>query len=214
MEVHGKDVRKGTKIPYMVHLLGVCALVLLDEGKETEAIAALLHDTLEDHPEQVTATSIEEQFGTEVLSIIQGCSDTSPDYRGGPKPPWKERKQYYLNHLEELFTGSNSRGNGADSAPTYPPSETLAVSILRVSLADKVDNVRSMVKDYREDGEAFWERFNAGKEDQIWYLASLLDVYHKGHERLKKDKFLLEEFKRSFEELKQLAGYNSSTEQV
>ncbi len=191
VEVHGKDVRKGTTIPYMAHLLGVCALVLLDGGNETEAIAALLHDTLEDHSEQVTATSIEEQFGTEVLSIIQSCSDTPSNYRGGPKPPWKERKQYYLNHLEGLFNGKSSEEHKTHSVPRSLPPESLAVPILRVSLADKVDNVRSMVADYRRLGEPFWKRFNAGKDDQIWFITSLLDVYQKGHKRLKACAFLM-----------------------
>lgn len=214
VEVHGKDVRKGTTIPYMAHLLGVGALVLLDGGNETEAIAALLHDTLEDHPEQVTATSIEEQFGTEVLSIIQSCSDTPLNYRGGPKPPWKERKQYYLNHLEGLFNGKSSEEHKMHSVPRALPPESLEVSILRVSLADKVDNVRSMVADYRGLGEPFWERFNAGKDDQIWFITSLLDVYQKGHKRLKACAFLMAEFERSVGELKQLAGYNFSTKQA
>ncbi|MBN1662411.1 MAG: HD domain-containing protein [Deltaproteobacteria bacterium] len=94
-EIHGDDHRKGTTIPYISHLLSVCAIVLEDGGDEEEAIAALLHDTLEDHPEKVTKAILAERFGPRVVEIIELCTDTPPDYKGGPKPPWHERKTAY-----------------------------------------------------------------------------------------------------------------------
>ena len=151
MELYGTDVRKGTpSIPYAAHLLSVCALVLLDGGTEEEAIAGLLHDALEDHPEATSRRIIAERFGEEVRVLVEACSDTPPDYRGGPKPPWKGRKAAYLYRLE-----------------TAGPKER------RVSLADKLDNARSIVADYHAHGDLLWSRFNAGKEDQLWFLRSL-----------------------------------------
>ncbi len=198
IEVHGEDVRKGTKIPYIAHLLGVCSLVLYDGGSEDEAIAALLHDTLEDHPENVKPEILTNRFGSEVLNIIRACSDTPADYKGGQKPPWKERKEKYLVHLENLFSGL-SKG-----PETSGERKRQAAKVLRVSLADKLDNVRSMVSDYRKaihkssgSGESFWGRFNAGKEHQLWYLESLVAVYTMGHETVGSSTFLLEEFQRS-----------------
>jgi len=209
LEVHGEDVRKGTSIPYMAHLLSVCSLVLYDGGSEVEAIAALLHDTLEDHPEKVNPEILTNRFGPKVLTIVQACSDTPPEYQGGQKPPWKERKERkekYLKHLKNLFLGLSKKSD------TSGERKKKAAQVLRVSLADKLDNVRSMVSDYRkaihkssESGDSFWSRFNAGKEQQYWYLESLLNVYTMGHESLGTSDFLLEEFQRSVAELKALA---------
>jgi (p)ppGpp synthase/HD superfamily hydrolase len=154
LEVHGRDRRKGTGVPYFGHLLSVCGLVLKDEGTEDEAIAALLHDTLEDHPATVTSTDLSQRFGNEVLVIVQGCTDTPPEYKGGPKPPWRERKLAYLEHLRHARQG-----------------------VLRVALADKLDNARSMLADYRLIRETLWSRFNAGKQDQLWFLVSLVEAF-------------------------------------
>lgn len=99
--VHAGDVRKGTQIPYVAHLLGVCALVLADGGDEDEGIAGLLHDTLEDHPDLVSRHQLEDRFGARVRRLVEGCTDTPADYRGGPKSPWRERKLHYLEHLRD-----------------------------------------------------------------------------------------------------------------
>jgi (p)ppGpp synthase/HD superfamily hydrolase len=84
--VHRTDTRKGKRTPYVSHLLGVCSLVLQHGGSEDEAIGALLHDTLEDHPELVTPASLRKRYGAKVLAIVQGCTDTPADYKGGAKP--------------------------------------------------------------------------------------------------------------------------------
>lgn len=152
-EVHANDPRKGTPIPYVAHLLGVCALILNDGGDEDEAIAGLLHDTLEDHPDVVGRAELERRFGARVLRLVEGCTDTGPGYGGGPKPPWRRRKETYLEHL---------RHAGPDA--------------LRVSLADKVDNARAIVSDYKAVGEKLWERFSAGREEQLWYYRSLVEA--------------------------------------
>jgi GTP pyrophosphokinase len=152
--VHGSDTRKGTAIPYVAHLLNVCGAVLADGGDEDEAIAALLHDTLEDHADTVSRDEVARRFGARVLYIVEVCTDTPADYRGGPKPPWRQRKTAYLEHLR--------RTPAAD---------------LRVSVADKLDNARAVLADYREVGEALWRRFNAGRDEQLWYFRSLVDGF-------------------------------------
>lgn len=152
--VHGRDLRKGTGIPYMAHLLGVCALVLNDGGDEDEAVAALLHDALEDHPERVTAEEIQAWFGARVAAIVVACTDTPPDRSGGPKPPWRARKEAYLSHIRSAEP-----------------------RLLRVSLADKLDNARAILADLREIGDGLWSRFNAGKDQQLWYYRSLVEAF-------------------------------------
>jgi (p)ppGpp synthase/HD superfamily hydrolase len=153
-KLHGHDLRKSSQVPYIAHLLHVCALVLQDGGDEDEAIAALLHDALEDKPEKINQNKIRKRFGERVVSIVLISTDTPADYKGGPKPPWHTRKEAYLRQVRQ-----------ADP------------SLLRVTVADKLDNARSMLADYRRIGEELWERFNAGKEDQLWYYHNAVDTY-------------------------------------
>lgn len=150
MAAHGGQTRKGTDIPYVSHLLAVASLVLEAGGDEDMAIAGLLHDTIEDTA--VTAEDITSRFGPRVASIVEGCTDTDET----PKPPWRPRKERYLAHLRSPET----------------PAEVLVVS-----RADKLHNARTMLLDHRALGDAFWSRFNAGVEDQRWYLSSLVDVF-------------------------------------
>ena len=153
--LHGHDTRKQSPVPMLAHLLGVCALVQHDGGDEDEAIAALLHDALEDKPEQITLAKIEESFGPKVASIVVVATDTPPDFGGGRKPPWRQRKERYLDTIR-----------GSDP------------SLLRVTVADKVDNLRAILADYRRLGELFWSRFSAPKGDQLWYYRAALEAYH------------------------------------
>jgi len=179
VRLHGADVRKGTSVPYAAHLLGVCALVLLDGGTEDEAIAALLHDALEDHPRETSREIIAKRFGEKVLAIVEACTDTPTDYKGGDKPPWRPRKEAYLKHLEKAS-----------------PEQ------LRVALADKLDNVRSVLADYRQIGEPLWKRFNAGKQDQLWFFRRLIEVFRTAGA----EGFLILEFKRTVSDLEREAG--------
>jgi (p)ppGpp synthase/HD superfamily hydrolase len=149
-ELHAEQLRKGSRVPYVAHLLAVAALVLEDGGGETEAIAALLHDAVEDQGGQPTLAEIRRRFGAEVASIVEACSDTTED----PKPPWRGRKESYIAHLR--------------SAPE---------PVRRVSNADKLHNARSLVADYRNVGEQLWERFNAGRDETLWYYRSLIEVF-------------------------------------
>ena len=151
VSVHRGDTRKGKSTPYVSHLLGVCSLVLQHGGSEDEAIGALLHDTLEDHPEVVSPEEIRLRFGTKVLGIVRSCTDTPLGFQGGEKPPWRERKRDYVAHL-----GKASR------------------SAQLVSLADKLYNLRELNADLRADGKRTLARFNAGASEQSWYFGSIL----------------------------------------
>jgi tetratricopeptide (TPR) repeat protein len=146
--VHRTQRRKGGEIPYVGHLLGVCSLVIEDGGTEDEAIAALLHDAVEDQGGDAMLEQIRERYGPLVADIVLACSDTTEM----AKPPWRERKEAYLVHL--------------DASP---------ISVLRVSLADKLYNARAILRDYELDGEQVWERFNqrAGRDGQLWYYDEL-----------------------------------------
>src|SRR5687767_2034587 len=128
--LHREDVRKGSDTPYVAHLLSVCALVVEDGGTEEEAIAALLHDALEDHPEATSRDEIREAFGERVLELVEGCTDTPADYTGGRKPPWRARKEGYVEHVRHADAGG-----------------------VRVSLADKLHNARAIMADYRRIGD-------------------------------------------------------------
>jgi (p)ppGpp synthase/HD superfamily hydrolase len=178
-QVHARDRRKGTIIPYIAHLLGVCALILTDGGSEDEAIAGLLHDTLEDHPQDVQPEALERRFGPRVRSLVEGCTDTPPGFTGGPKPPWHERKEAYLAHLHQA-----------------------SPEALRVSLADKLDNVRAILADYRQIGEEIWSRFSAPRGKQLWYYHALVDAFRRAHPPGR----LLEPFAECVAELERRAG--------
>jgi (p)ppGpp synthase/HD superfamily hydrolase len=154
-EIHGHERRMGTEIPYLAHLLVVTGLVLEDGGDEDQAIAALLHDAVEDGGGRPTLQRIHRRFGPRVAAIVEGCSD-SVDVDA--HEPWIERKRRYLEHLPETD----------DDA------------VLRVALADKVHNARSIVRDYREEGHALWERFaQKTPREQLWYYGGLLEFYER-----------------------------------
>lgn len=150
LELHGDQQRKGSDTPYVAHLLAVASLVLEDGGDEEQAIAALLHDAPEDQGGRETLEAIRQRFGDRVADIVHGCTDTYET----PKPPWRQRKEDYLEHLK--------------IAP---------VEVRRVSLADKLHNARSILTDLLRSGEDVWERFNGGKDGTLWYYRSLLVVF-------------------------------------
>lgn len=145
---HQNQLRKGTDIPYVSHLLAVAGLVLEYGGDEEEAIAALLHDAPED--QQVPIEEINEIFGNRVAGIVAECSDTFEE----PKPPWRERKEKYIKNIP----------NKSQSA-------------ILVSLADKLHNSRALLMDYRLVGEDLWDRFNGKKEGTLWYYRSMVEAF-------------------------------------
>jgi hypothetical protein len=151
-DLHRHQLRKGTDIPYVSHLLGVCSLVLAAGGSEDEAVAAVLHDAVEDQGGEKTLRIIRERFGHDVAAIVEACSDTTEDR----KPPAMERK---LSYLAELDQDSTSR------------------SVLLVSAADKLHNLRSIVLDHQAVGDDLWGRFHLSPAEQLWYYRSLADVF-------------------------------------
>ena len=149
-KLHSNQVRKGSGVPYIAHLLGVTSIALEYGANEDEAIAALLHDAIEDQGGEATRAEIRRRFGDTVTEIVDGCTDAETI----PKPPWRERKEAYIAHI---FNASSSE--------------------LLVSCADKLHNARSILNDYRVLGEAVWERFKGGKEGTLWYYRSLVEAF-------------------------------------
>lgn len=125
-KLHGQDSRKSSKVPVMAHLLAVCALVQMESDDEDVAIAALLHDSLEDKPAEISRAEIREKFGEHVIQSIEISSDTPPDFAGAEKPDWDMRKTAYIAHIR-------------NSDP----------ALLDVSVANKVDNARAILADHR-----------------------------------------------------------------
>ncbi len=148
--LHREQLWKGTSVPYVSHLMSVCALVLEHGGNEDEAIAALLPDAVEDQGGSARLVEIRERFGDVVADIMSGCSDTDEI----PKPPWRTRKERYIGELAG-----------------HP------LNVMLVSLADKLHNTRATLADYRAIGPEVWMRFNADAADQLWYCEALAVVF-------------------------------------
>lgn len=149
-ELHRQQVRKGTGVPYLAHLMAAASLALEHGASEDEAIAAVLHDAVEDQGGAATAEAIRERFGDTVADIVAGCTDTDQT----PKPPWRERKEAYVANL-------------AAASP----------SVRLVSLCDKLHNARAILADYRTAGEALWGRFSGGKQGTLWYYRALVEAF-------------------------------------
>ena len=149
-EKHAGQMRKASTIPYIAHVMGVASLVLEFGGDEDLAIAALLHDVVEDCGGAPMLEEVRRGFGPRVAKIVDGCTD-SDTY---PKPPWRERKETYIHLLKR-----------ADADTRL------------VSAADKLNNVRSILSDYRQVGESIWARFNGGREGTLWYYRALLQEF-------------------------------------
>lgn len=153
VEAHDKQLRKGTNIPYVAHPMGVASLALDFGADEDQAIAALLHDVLEDAGPHYAAI-ITEKFGQRVLALVEGCTDGTPDV-SGRKSPWLERKTAYLDHL---------RHQASDD-------------VLLVSGSDKLHNARAIVNDLLNRGEIVFDRFTATKEQTLWYYSSIAKIF-------------------------------------
>ncbi len=148
--LHRAQMRKGTAIPYVTHLMTVAALVVEHGGTEDQAIAGLLHDAAEDQGGAQTLAEIRATFGDAVAEIVSDCTDSWIE----PKPPWRERKETYLAGL----AGKPSRS-------------------LLVSLADKTHNSEAILSDYGELGDVLWDRFSGGADGTRWYYGALSKVF-------------------------------------
>lgn len=150
-QLHAQQTRKGSGIPYIAHLIGVASIALEYGANEEEAIAALLHDAIEDQGGQATREEIRLRFGDTVTEIVDGCTDSDQT----PKPPWRQRKEAYIAHIP-----------------------IASASVRLVSASDKLHNARSILKDYRLVGDALWECFKGGKNGTLWYYRSLVEAFH------------------------------------
>ena len=150
MVLHGEQKRKGSGVPYITHLMAVAALVGEHGGDEDLVIAALLHDAVEDQGGQETLSRIRQRFGERVARVVEACSDTDVV----PKPPWQERKERYIEHLD-----------------------TVDADVRLVSAADKVHNARAIAADLRQIGDALWDRFTGTKEQTLWYYRTLAATF-------------------------------------
>jgi len=151
LEKHNSQIRKGSDVPYASHVLAVAAIVLEMGSNEDEAIAALLHDVVEDQGGAEAEAEIRARFGDRVADMVSANSDTDVV----PKPPWRERKEAYI----------------ADVA-------TKDVGAVRVSIADKLHNARMIVFDHRAVGDGLWDRFRTkSAPDVLWYYESLLEAF-------------------------------------
>lgn len=148
-QLHRRQTRKASATPYVSHLLAVASLVLEHGGDEDEAIAALLHDAIEDQGGSAARELIGRQFGPSVAAIVEGCTDADLV----PKPPWRARKEAHLARL-------------AEASP----------SVRLVAAADKVHNGRCILRDHARAGETVWRRFSAPKADVQWYYAAAATV--------------------------------------
>jgi len=149
-ELHRHQLRKGTAVTYVTHLLAVAAIVLEYGGDEDQAIAGLLHDAVEDQGGAPMLARIREEFGDRVADVVEACTDTDEV----PKPPWQARKDAYIRHLADVREDA-----------------------LIVSMADKLHNVRSIAADYRTVGEEVWSRFTGARAGTLWYYRALVKAF-------------------------------------
>jgi (p)ppGpp synthase/HD superfamily hydrolase len=149
-ELHRTQTRKATNVPYVAHVLAVAALALEHGADEDQAIAALLHDAVEDQGGMATAARIRARFGPRVHDLVLALTDATVV----PKPPWRARKETYLTHLR-----------------------TAPADVLLVSACDKVHNARAIVADHAEHGAALWQRFSGGRDGTLWYYRELAAIF-------------------------------------
>jgi (p)ppGpp synthase/HD superfamily hydrolase len=152
-DLHRTQVRRGSHVPYITHLMGVASIVGRHGGSEDQFIAALLHDAVEDQGGGETLARIREKFGDTVARYVEGCSDSY----GEPKPPWEERKERFIE-----------KTRSAD------PDLKLIIA------ADKMHNARSIVSDLYERGNVVWKMFNGGRDNTLWYYAQMVDALGMG----------------------------------
>ncbi|MEO6954922.1 MAG: HD domain-containing protein [Polyangia bacterium] len=175
-ELHKDQTRKGTTTPYIAHLMGVASITLEHGGTEQEAMAALLHDAVEDQGGEKTRMVIERRFGPHVAHLVSGLTDSAVE----PKPPWRARKEAYLQHLVK-----------SDN------------SVRLISMSDKLYNARAIVRDLEADGPKSFSKFSGGRDGVLWYYRSLVETYNRTSS---KGTPLLEELTQAVDQMHALAG--------
>ena len=186
--LHEDQCRKGNAAPYVSHLISVASIVLKNKGSEEQAIAALLHDALEDQADKISAHEIGARFGDKVKILVESCTDETCSTR--TSTPWRVRKEKYLDHLRDITA-----------------EEMLVI------VADKLDNARDIKINYLQVGEDLWPRFSGQKEGLLWYQQELAKVMHGWLERADVKKHphltdLIHEFIKTCDEFAQYQGCN------
>ncbi len=148
--LHRPQFRKGSGVPYVSHLVAVAAIALENGADEDEAIAALLHDAVEDQGGLAQLEEIRQRFGDDVAQIVADCTDAHEE----PKPEWRPRKEAYIASLAHKSARS-----------------------LAVSLADNTHNASAINADLRAVGAAVWERFTGGRDGPLWYYRALAEAF-------------------------------------
>jgi (p)ppGpp synthase/HD superfamily hydrolase len=159
---HRKQKRKGSDIPYIIHPFAVMTIASEATDDEDTLIACLLHDTIEDVPEEYSKEQMRKDFGGNVVKIVEGVT------KDDTLKSWKERSDSYLKHLEEQASDES----------------------VMVSCADKIHNLMSMVEDYKNIGDKLYERFNSNKDQQTWFYESVCKIVKKRLPNLKLTKDL------------------------
>jgi (p)ppGpp synthase/HD superfamily hydrolase len=150
-ELHARQFRKGGDLrPYIGHLLSVTSIVIEHGGDEEMAIAALLHDSVEDQGGLPRLREIRKKFGKRVARIVDGCTDSYTN----PKPPWLARKRAYVARVAK-------------------ESEDVRL----VSAADKLSNTREVLHDFRKYGPKVFQRFKGKKKGTLWYYRALVTEF-------------------------------------
>jgi (p)ppGpp synthase/HD superfamily hydrolase len=176
-ELHKDQYRRDKETPYLSHLMGVSALTLQYGGTEDEAIAALLHDAVEDQGGKKTLEAIRLQFGDHVAHIVRSCSD----HETKPKPPWQQRKEEYLEHMAETDEAS-----------------------LLVTCCDKLYNANDCLRTYRKIGTGLWDLFSVPREQTRWYYGEIARVFRERRNEFSRLTPLIDEVIRTVEELLKL----------
>lgn len=153
VDLHARQQRKFSGAPYVSHLLRTAGIALEHGADEDEAIAALLHDAVEDQGGEPTRLDIARRFGDRVAQIVEGCTDANQQ----PKPPWRPRKEAFLRRLEEA-----------------------SKSVRLVTACDKLDNARAILADYLDRGDAIWDGFRGGRDGVLWYYRRVVEILKHG----------------------------------
>ncbi len=172
--LHAGQRRKISGEPYLAHLMAVAALVREHGGDEDEVVAALLHDAVEDQGGWSTLEEIRRRFGRRAAKIVEGCSETAET----PKPPWRPRKEAQLARLRAA-----------------------SASVRLIAAADKLHNVRCLLREYRRGGEAIWAHFHGGREGALWHSRAVADALNQGG-----DSPLVAELQRAVAELEKICS--------
>ena len=152
-KAHRDQVRKGTDIPYISHPFAVAMIINRYTTDEDIVVAGILHDILEDvKPSVYSEADMRSDFGDEITNIVKDVSEDK--IAGEPEKPWINRKENYLAHLKSLET----------------------VEPIIVSCADKIHNLTDMLDEYEKIGNELWQKFNASKDDELWFYEAFLKL--------------------------------------